>query len=280
VRVLVTGASGFVGRAVVARLEADGHEPVPFSRANGGDVTDPAALARAAQGADAIVHLVAILDGSDEQFEAVNVQGARNAVAAARAAGIRRFLHMSALGVTEQHAPLTRYWRTKWAAACAVTESDLEWTVFEPSFVFAHGGGAFAEFERLIRLPVTPVIGDGRYRHQPVWAGDVAAAFSRALERPQTAGRRYELGGPQVFEFDDLLDEIARVTGRRPHPKVHVPVELMRVNAQLLLRHMPPPLRVTPDQITMLVAGTECDLTPMRSELGVDPASMAEAYTR
>ena len=279
-RVLVTGASGYIGSTVVERLEADGHVVVPFSRRHGGDVTDPAALERAAQGADAVVHLVAILDGSDAQFEAVNAQGPANAVAAARAAGARRFLHMSALGVTAEHAPLAGYWRSKWAGKQAVIASDLDWTVFEPSFVFARGGGAFAEFERLIRMPVTPVIGDGRYRHQPVWVGDVAAAFAQALARPETIGKRYELGGPQAFEFNDLLDEIARVTGRRPHPKVHVPVGLMRTQARLVLRHLPPPLRVTPDQITMLLAGTECDVTPMRAELGIDPASMAEAYTR
>jgi uncharacterized protein YbjT (DUF2867 family) len=278
--VLVTGADGYIGTRLVERLETDGHEVVRFSRRTGGDVTDPAALAAAAQGTDAIVHLVAILDGSDEQLEAVNATGPANAVAAARAAGVRRFLHMSALGVTGEHAPLAGYWRTKWAGAQAVTQSDLDWTVFEPSFVFARGGGAFADFERLVRMPLTPVIGDGRYRHQPVWVGDVAAAFARALERPETIGKRYELGGPQAFEFNDLLDEIARVTGSRPHPKVHVPVGVMRLQARLLLRHLRPPLRVTPDQITMLLAGTECDVTPMRSELGIDPASMGEAYTR
>jgi uncharacterized protein YbjT (DUF2867 family) len=279
-RVLVTGASGFIGRRLVDQLASEGHEVVPFSRSNGGDVTDAAAVERAVQGMDAVAHLVAILAGGDAAFEAVNAQGARNVVAAAKAAGVRRFLHMSALGVTEAHAPLTRYWRTKWAAKRAVTESDLDWTVFEPSFVFARGGGAFAEFERLIRLPLTPVVGDGRYRHQPVWAGDVATAFVRALERPETIGKRFELGGPQVFEFNDLLDEIARVTGRKPHPKVHAPVGAARLQARLIGRHLPPPLRVTPDQITMLLAGTECDITPMRSELGVDPASIAEAYTR
>ncbi len=279
-RVLVTGASGFIGARVVERLEADGHDIVRFSRRTGGDVTDTAALDDAAQGAEAIVYLVAILDGSPEQFEAVNAQGPSNAVAAAKAAGVRRFVHMSALGVNEEHAPLTGYWGSKWKGVQAVTSSDLDWTVFEPSFVFARGGGAFAEFERLVRMPVTPVIGDGRYRHQPVWVGDVASAFSRALERPETIGKRYELGGPQAFAFDDLLDEIARNTGRRPHPKVHLPAGLMRAQARILLRHLPPPLRVTPDQITMLLAGTECDIGPMRGELGIDPTSMAEAYTR
>ena len=279
-RVLVTGSSGYIGTRVAERLEADGHEVRPFSRRTGGDITNPAAVERAAQGVDAVVHLVAILDGSDAQFEAVNAQGPANAVAAAKAAGVRRFLHMSALGVSAEHAPLTRYWGSKWKGVQAVTGSGLDWTVFEPSFVFSRGGGAFAEFERLTRMPLVPVIGDGRYRHQPVWVGDVAAAFSRALERPETAGKHFQLGGPQVFTFDELLDEIARVTGRRPHPKVHVPAGLMRMQAGLVLRHLPPPLKVTPDQITMLLAGTECDVGPMRTDLGIDPAAMGEAYTR
>jgi uncharacterized protein YbjT (DUF2867 family) len=278
-RVLVTGATGYVGRQVVERLRADGHDVVPFSRAAGGDVRDRDAVFAAVRDAEAVCHLVAILDGSDAEFEAINAGGARNVVDAAVAAGGRRLLHMSAAGVNEANAPRTRYWRTKWEAKRAVMQSDLEWTVFEPSFVFGAGGGALAEFERLLRLPVVPVAGDGQYRHQPVWVGDVAACFSAALARPHTAGQRYELGGPQVFTFDDLLDELARITGRKPRRKLHAPVALAKAQT-VILRHLPAPLRATSEQIEMLVAGTECDIEPMRSQLGVDPASLGEAYTR
>jgi uncharacterized protein YbjT (DUF2867 family) len=288
-RVLVTGGTGYVGPPVVARLQERGHEVRALVRSPGarlpagveaaaGDVTDRASLERAAQGVDAIVHLVAVLDASHDVMEAVNAGGPRNVVAAAQAAGVRRLVHMSALGVTAEHAPLTHYWETKWAGASAVMESGLEWTVMEPSFVFGGGGGAFAAFERLVRLPVTPVIGDGRYRHQPVWRGDVATAFANALERPDTMGKRYELGGPEALTFDDLLDEVARAIGRRPRRKLHAPAGFVRAQTPVL-RRLPPPLKVTPEQITMLLDGTACDIGPMRCELGVEPASIAAAYS-
>jgi NADH dehydrogenase len=288
--VLVTGATGYVGREVAATLAAAGHDVKGLVHRDGaelpegveavsGDVTDPASLTAAVQNVDAVVHLVAILDGSDEDFERVNAQGTRNLVAAAEQAGVRRFILMSAAGVTPEHAPLTRYWGTKYAAKQAVTGSGLDWTVIEPSFVFGRNGGALKAFEALIRLPVAPVVGDGRYRHQPVWIGDVATAFLRALERPQTIRRTYQLGGPQVFEFNDLLDELARVTGRARRRKLHAPAALVKAQT-VVLRHLPPPLKVTREQIVMLLAGSECDLAPVRSDLGIEPASIAEAYTR
>ena len=122
--------------------------------------------------------------------------------------------------MTAEHAPLTRYWRTKWAAKQAVMASGLDWTVFEPSFVFGHGGGALKAFEGLLRMPV---VGGHRRRPLPPPAGvgrATSPARSRAaLERPETTGKRYELGGPQVFTFDELLDDLARVTGRAPRRK-------------------------------------------------------------
>jgi NADH dehydrogenase len=288
--VLVAGGTGYVGAEVVASLASAGHSLRVLVHASGpalpeaaeavrGDISDAASLEAAAAGCDAIVNMVAILEGPDAAFEAVNAGGPRNVVAAANANGIRRVVHMSALGVTAEHAPLTRYWGSKYAGKQAVTSSDLDWTVLEPSFVFGRDGGALKAFESLIRMPLAPVIGNGRYRHQPVWAGDVATAFVRALERPETAGKVIALGGPQVFTFDELLDELARVTGRAPRRKLHVPAGLVKAQTPLASR-LPPPLKVTREQIVMLLAGTECDLEPMRSALGIEPASLAEAYTR
>jgi NADH dehydrogenase len=290
--ILLTGATGYVGSAVAERLVAEGRTVRALVRADAkaarlpvgaeailGDVTDPASLRRAMEGVEAAVHLVAILDGPDERFERVNAQGPRNVADAARDAGVRRIVHMSALGVNADNAPLTRYWRSKWAGAESVVGSGLDWTIIEPSFVFGRGGGALASFETLLRLPVVPVIGDGRYRHQPVWIGDVAAAFSAALDRPQTIGRRIPVVGPQALTFDELLDELGRAAGIRRRPRVHVPPRLMRAQTPIL-RRFPEPLRVTDEQITMLLAGTEAPLEPMRELLGIEPASIADAYTR
>ncbi len=124
---------------------------------------------------------------------------------------------------------------------------------------------------------MAPVIGDGRYRHQPVWVEDVGTAFSAALERPETIGKDYGLGGPQVFQFNDLLDELARVTGRSPRRKLHLPASLMKAQT-VVLKHFPPPLKVTREQIVMLLAGTQCDIAPARHDLGVEPSSIADAY--
>jgi uncharacterized protein YbjT (DUF2867 family) len=290
VTVLVTGANGYVGREVVAHLHGRGTAVRALVRAPSttlpegveqvtGDVTDAGSLAAAVDGVDAVIHLVAILDGTQAQCEAVNHQGAVNVIDAARSAGARRLLHMSAAGVTEEHAPLTKYWGTKYAAKQAAVRSGLDWTVMEPSFVFGRNGGALKTFEALLRGPIAQVIGDGRYQHQPVWVGDVAAAFAAALDRPETVGKTYELGGPQVFAFNDLLDELANVIGKPKRRKLHAPVGLMKVQASLL-QYFPPPLKVTPDQIVMLVEGTTCDIEPMRVDLGIQPASIADAYTR
>lgn len=288
--ILVTGGTGYVGPAVIERLRERGRALRALVRSPAaalpagveaavGDVTDRESLRRAMEGVEAVVQLVAILDGPRERMWAVNAQGPANVAAAAAEAGVRRIVHMSALGVNAEHAPLTRYWGSKWEGAQAVMESGLDWTLMEPSFVFGGHGGAFASFERLVRLPVTPVVGDGRYRHQPVWRGDVASAFANALERPHTVGRRYCLGGPQLLTFDELLDEIARARGRRPPRKLHAPAEVVRAQTGVL-RRLPEPLRVSSEQITMLLAGTSCDIGPMRTELGVEPVALRDAYDR
>jgi uncharacterized protein YbjT (DUF2867 family) len=290
--ILVTGGTGFVGSRIVHCLRAQDRtvrclvrdsERAGQLRAWGcelvqGDVTDPESLARAVEGCDAVVHLVAIITGKPEDFERVMVQGTHDLVAAATSAGVKRFVLMSALGTGEATRELTPYFRAKWAMEQTVTASPLAHTIFRPSFVFGRDGGVLPTFIRLVRYsPVIPVIGPGSQRLQPIWVEDVAAYFAKAIDLPAAAGRLFEIGGPDVVTWDELYSRIASVLGKR-RAKLHLPFGLMRANAAVL-DALPGPTPITPDQVRMLEAGDnvisndeaqrafELPLTPLDEQL-------------
>jgi NADH dehydrogenase len=283
--VVVTGGTGFVGRAVVEALLAHGHRVRCLVRTGSesrqplrdgvesvaGDVTRPAGLADAARGADAIVHLVGIIRefrGRGITFETLHTRATENVLGAAREARVGRFLHMSALGTGPQAR--SRYHRTKWAAEEAVRASGLAWTIFRPSVVFGPGDGFVSLIARLVRwFPIVPVIGDGRNRFQPVAVADVAEGFARALERPATAGQIFEVGGPRAYTFDEIVDEVGAALGRRRVPKVHHPVALMAPVVRLLERV--PLFPLTSDQLLMLGEGSTCDPEPFARAFEIAP---------
>lgn len=264
--VLVTGATGFVGPHVVHALRARElpvralvREPARASRLAAwgvetvrGDVADPASLARAAAGVEVVVHLVAIIRGSRADFERVMAQGTRNLVAAARDAGVRRIVLASALGLEERTKDAVPYYAAKWEMERAVKESGLEHAIFRPSFVFARDGGVLPTFVRLARLaPVTPIVGPGSQRLQPIWIDDLAEYFARAVAEP-VAGRTFELGGPDAVTWNEFWERLKRTLGVR-RPSLHVPFAAMRVQAALTERL--PGAPVTRDQLTMLGLG-------------------------
>jgi NADH dehydrogenase len=265
--VLVTGATGFVGPHVVHELRAREvpvralvREPSRGSRlaawgaelANG-DVTDPASLAAACAGVDAVVHLVAIIRGRPEDFERVMSQGTRNVVAAAREAGVRRFVLASALGLDERTKDAVPYFRAKWEMERAVRESGLEHVIFRPSFVFGRDGGVLPTFVRLARLaPVTPIVGPGTQRLQPIWIDDLAAYYAAAISEPAAANRTFELGGPDAVTWNEFWQRLKRTLGSH-RPSLHVPFGAMRLQAALTERL--PGAPVTRDQLTMLALG-------------------------
>jgi len=261
--ILVTGATGFIGTRVVHELRARDrdvralvHSPARAgSLANWdvelatGDVTDPVSLRAAAEGCEEIVHLVSILTGSKADFERVMVEGTRNVV---EAGAPKRLVLMSAIGVDGPGAAGIPYFDAKREMERAVRESGLEFVILRPSFVFGDGG-ALATFLRLARRsPVTPIIGDGSQRIQPVWMDDVARAVAESLERPEAAGRTLELGGPDIVTWNDFWARLKKAAGVR-RPSVHVPFSVMRAQAALLEKLPSPPL--TRDQLRMLQAG-------------------------
>jgi len=268
--ILVTGGTGFVGPRVVHALR-ERDKPVralvrnPSGKAATtlaawgaelvqGDMTDRESLRRAVEGSEVVVHLVAIRQGSGEQFRRVMEEGTRELVAAAKEAGIKRFVLMSALGTSEETKDLVPYYHAKWEEEQAVSGSGLEHVIFRPSFVFAKDGGILPTFRRLAKVaPVTPITGSGKQRIQPIWIEDVAAYFAQSVDKPEAANGTFELGGPDAVTWNEFWARLKRVLGQR-RPTVHVPMALMRANA-LVTERLPGNIPLTRDLLTMLEHG-------------------------
>jgi uncharacterized protein YbjT (DUF2867 family) len=291
--ILVTGATGFVGRRVVAalrgrelsvrclvrdRARATSLESLGCDLAVG-DVTNADSVRAAAEGCDAVVHLVSIIAGRPEDFDRVMVDGTWNVIDAAEKAGVRRFVLMSALGASEETKELVPYYGAKWAMEQAVREAGLEHVILRPSFVFGPGGGALPQFAAMTRyLPVTPVAGPGKQRIQPIFVDDLAEFVSRAIDLPGAANRTFELGGPETLSWDELWDRLAATLGKR-RAKVHLPLSLLRGPAFVLERL--PKAPVTRDQLTMLGAGDNtCDERPAAELFGVELTPLDEQLRR
>ena len=262
--ILVTGGTGFIGPRIVHALRAR-DEPVRAlvrDRRRGaqleswgvelveGDMTDAESLRRAVEGCETVVHLVGIRAGKEREFEAIMSRGTRDLLAAASEAEATRFVHMSASGTGEQTRDLTPYYRAKWEMEEAVRGSGIPHVIFRPTFVFGREGGVLPTFIRQVRWsPVTPVIGSGEWRVQPIWIDDVAEFFAEAVRNQEAAGRTFELGGPDAVSGNELFERIKRTLGAR-RPTLHIPLGVMRAQAAVL-ELLPNPL-VTRDDVTML----------------------------
>jgi uncharacterized protein YbjT (DUF2867 family) len=291
--ILVTGGTGFVGPTIVHRLRAEDRsvrclmrdpERAQALAAWGcdlaqGDVTDADSVRRAAEGCEVVVHLVAIIQGKARDFEQIMVQGTKNVVDAAKGAGVRRFVLMSALGTSEATKDLSLYFSAKWRMEQAVKESGLEHVIFRPSFVFGEGGGALKTFQRVVRLsPVIPLFGDGRQRVQPIWIENVAEYYAAAIDKPEAANRTFELGGPDIVTYEELYDRIKRTLGKR-RAKLHVPFGVLRVNATIL-EALPGPSPITRDQLKMIAIDNVISNDDAQKTFQVDLVPLDEQLRR
>ena len=268
--ILVTGGTGFIGPHVVHALRERDRPVRALVRDRSGksattlaawgaelvqgDMTDRESLRRAVEGADVVVHLVAIRQGREEQFRQIMEQGTRDLVAAAQEAGVRRFVLMSALGTSEETKDLVPYYHAKWVEEETVRGSGLEHVIFRPSFVFARDGGILPTFRKLAKLtPVTPIVGSGQQRIQPIWIDDVGAYFAQSIDSAEAANHIFELGGPDVVSWNEFWQRLKRALGQR-RPSIHVPTSVMRVNA-LLTERLPGNVPLTRDLLKMLEHG-------------------------
>jgi uncharacterized protein YbjT (DUF2867 family) len=270
--VFVTGASGFVGQEVLSELRKAGHSVRILGRNPGsehvrklarrfsaqvhaGDVTDAKSLEGALSGMDAVIHLVGIIgEVGKTTFENVHARGTQNMLAAAKQAGVTRFVHMSALG-TRPNA-IARYHQTKWMAEEFVRQSGLNYTIFRPSLIYGPQDHFVNFFAKTIRVsPILPVMDYNRARFAPVAVEVVAQAFVRSLAETKAIGQTFDLCGPGAFTLSELLNEILVVMHRR-RLQLHVPLFIARAQAALLEFLFPALLGKSPplnrDQLIML----------------------------
>jgi uncharacterized protein YbjT (DUF2867 family) len=288
--VLLLGGTGFLGHAFCARwadrTNAAGTRitvptrhamhgrdllEIPLLEVEQADVHDDATLARLLEGCDAVVNLVAILHGSERQFEHVHVELPRRLAQACRTAGVRRIVHVSALGVGPD-AP-SHYLRTKTKGEAALAQAGLEVTVLRPSVMFGAGDRFLNMFARLeAALPVVPLAGAAS-RYQPVWVDDVAAALLRCLEEPETIGQVYECVGPEVYTLEELVRLAGRWSGHE-RPVMPLPDVIGRLQA-LVMEALPGTLLSRDNLDSMRVDSVASGSLPTLADLGIEPAALA-----
>ena len=290
-KVFLTGSTGFVGNYVAERLIDGGHEVRALVRRGSekklrvhqqceirnGDATDKNSLEKAMDGCDAVIHLVGIIrefESKGVTFRKLHVVGTANVADTAVEAGVRRFAHMSALGARPD-AP-TKYWNTKWEAEQYLRTLDLDLTVFRPSVIIGRGGEFAALLKQMVSIPITPVIGSGENKMQPVAVWNIADFFVRALEEPATIGKAYEVGGPSVMTYNEMLRETGRFFGKKVR-LIHFPTTPFKIATGIFERFSLWP--ITSDQMGMLAEDGVCDNSPLLTDLPSEPASFKEAIS-
>lgn len=286
--VFLTGTTGFVGSHLVKGLLRAGHSvrglvrsldkaitKTPGIEYTPGNILEPASLRDVMWGCDAVIHLVGIiLETKGATFERIHDEGTRNVVEGARSSGVRRFVHMSALGTRPD--AVAEYHKTKWKGEEAVRASGLPWVILRPSIIYGKGDGFTTQMLDLMRkAPIRPIVGSGQYPVQPIFIEDVVECFVQAVTSDAALGKEFALGGPRAMPIEEMLDALAAAAGIRKR-KIHIPYWLMYLNAALLemILSRPP---VTRGQLTMMREGSACDTGPMLGAFRVKHWPLEEA---
>lgn len=276
-KVFLTGGGGFVGRHLISELQSRGHEVLALVRKAGtlrnvqeliGDITQPEVLSRAElSNCHAVIHLVGIIREFPSRgitFENVHVQGTQNLLEVCRKAGIRRYLHMSALGASSESR--AHYQRSKAEAEDLVRASGLDWTIFRPAVILGSDGEFTNLAAGMTRRRIVPLMGDGSSPMSFVAVSTVAQAFVNALERDETMGREYDIVG-DIMPYRRFMEIFAAKMGVKVL-MINSPLGLLKVMATLLDRF--PAFPLTREQIIMLEENQPRENRSVYAELGVD----------
>ncbi|MHB1606213.1 MAG: complex I NDUFA9 subunit family protein [Leptospirales bacterium] len=286
---VLTGGTGFIGKAILEQWSGEGDDgwircvsrkPPVRALPQGatwfrGTVSEPGSLARSFEGADVLVHLAGILAETENQtYENVHVEGTRNVLLAARAAGIRRILYLSAIGASADAA--SRYHRTKFAAEELLKGSGMDITIFRPSVVFGPGDRFLSLFVSMARrIRVLPLIGNGTSRIHPVFVRDLARSILSSLVGSGSSGRTFGIGGPRIYRYRELMTAIAVSLNIRAWV-LPQPVGLLNVVAGLQEALLPAPF-LTREMILMAQEDNVAEPNDLVTYFKVSPFPL-EAY--
>lgn len=291
--ILITGATGYIGRHLVARLAATGERPrclvrdtkratsiLPADKVElvQGDTTQPASLKTALNGVDTVVHAAFITadhkQSPGNNYEETNVQGTSYLVKAAKEAGVQRIVEISGLG-TKSDKPGS-YMQGRYLAEQMVKESGLNWTIIQPSVLFGKDAPFIKGLTDLIRsAPVVPLIGGGKLLFQPIYVEDVVTVIMKVLEDPaRTNQKTYIIGGPAYYSFTQIIDELLH-TMHTSRIKAPAPTLFVGIGAAVMEAVLPkPPL--TKAAMTLFTFNNTTDLNSVERDFGFTPASFTE----
>jgi uncharacterized protein YbjT (DUF2867 family) len=291
--ILITGATGYIGRHLVARLVAQGERPrclvrdtkraaaiLPADKVElaRGDTVDSASLQEAVRGIDTIVHAAFITadhkESAGNHYEDTNVRGTANLIQAAKDAGVKRIIEISGLG-TKEDKPGS-YMQGRFLAEKMLKESGLDWTIIQPSVLFGKDAPFIKGLADLIRTaPVVPLIGGGKTLFQPIYVEDIVTVIIKVLEDPaRTSGKTYTIGGPAYYSFSQVID-ILLETMHKSRIKAPAPTALVGIGAAMMEAVLPrPPL--TKAAMTLFSFNNTTDLRSVERAFGFTPVSFSD----
>tara|TARA_B100000315_G_scaffold69103_1_gene62950 strand:+ start:574 stop:1461 length:888 start_codon:yes stop_codon:yes gene_type:complete len=286
--ILITGGTGFVGSHLVPKLFESGYEvrclvrnwvKAETLKASSvelvlGDVTNRESLEQAMAGVETVIHLVAVIrESRSVTFNGINVGGTNNVVQAALSSGVKRLIHIGALGANSN--PRYRYIYSKWQGEEAVRSSKLDFTILEPSVMFGTGSGLTTRLIGSIKMfPfLAPIPGSGKTRFQPIWVEDTVSCVLQAL-KGEKSGQTCELGGPEHLTYEQILDAVIDTLGAKCI-KVHLPLPLMRLAVMVMEKILSSP-SVTSGELKQLEVDNVTDLNAVERQFGFKPLALSQ----